>query len=196
MYAVMVKGSVGTRGREVLREEICSARGRAGLKHREARDVRMHSAVLVAGILSAERVTADSQAGRVVGPVVEDRCAAGMEPAVAEKYAVAVEPAAAAKCAVAVDSAVEAELPVAEVDFMAAVDSVEEASVADGDKMKDSKKDKVTKELISKTTFLSFPGLTGESRKTLDARLRTSGMTYKDVVCYVTDDHISNLKTV
>ena len=58
-----------------------------------------------------------------------------------------------------------------------------------------------TKEFISKTTFLSFPGLTGrlgrlaeerESRKTLDARLRTSGMTYKDVVCDVTNDRISN----
>ncbi|OGW51844.1 MAG: hypothetical protein A2Y81_01825 [Nitrospirae bacterium RBG_13_43_8] len=34
-----------------------------------------------------------------------------------------------------------------------------------------------TKEFISKTLFLSFHGLTGESRKTLDARLRTSGMT-------------------
>jgi len=33
------------------------------------------------------------------------------------------------------------------------------------------------KEFISKTLFLSFHGLTGESRKTLDARLRTSGMT-------------------
>jgi len=33
--------------------------------------------------------------------------------------------------------------------------------------------------------------LTGESRKTLDARLKTSGMTYKDVVCAVTNDRIS-----
>jgi hypothetical protein len=45
--------------------------------------------------------------------------------------------------------------------------------------------DLFSKEFMSKTTFLSFPGLTGESRRTLDARLRTSGMTYKDVVCDV-----------
>jgi hypothetical protein len=50
---------------------------------------------------------------------------------------------------------------------------------------------RVTKGFISKTTFLSFPGLTGESRKTLDARLRTSGMTYKDVVSDVSNDRIS-----
>jgi len=53
----------------------------------------------------------------------------------------------------------------------------------------------VTKEFISKTTFLSFHGLTGpecfRDRKTLDARLRTSGMTYKDVVCAVTYDPLS-----
>jgi threonine dehydrogenase-like Zn-dependent dehydrogenase len=57
-----------------------------------------------------------------------------------------------------------------------------------------------TKVFISKTTFLSFPDLPaldsdrgiGESRKTLDARLRTSGMTYKDVTCDITNDHISN----
>jgi L-iditol 2-dehydrogenase len=48
-----------------------------------------------------------------------------------------------------------------------------------------------TKEFISKTPFLSFPDLIGESRKTLDARLRTSGMTYKDVTCDITNDHIS-----
>jgi site-specific DNA-methyltransferase (adenine-specific) len=47
------------------------------------------------------------------------------------------------------------------------------------------------KEFISKTTFSSFHGLTGESRKTLDARLKTSGMTYKDVVCAVTNDRVS-----
>ena len=34
---------------------------------------------------------------------------------------------------------------------------------------------------ISKSTFLSFPGLTGESRKALDARLGTSGMTCKEI---------------
>ncbi len=34
---------------------------------------------------------------------------------------------------------------------------------------------------MSKTTSLSFPGLTGESRKALDARLRTSGMTCKEI---------------
>ena len=64
-----------------------------------------------------------------------------------------------------------------------------------------------TKEFKSKTTFLSFPGLTGpecfRDRKTLDARLslspqvvsgETSGMTYKDVVCDVTNDRISNSK--
>jgi hypothetical protein len=33
--------------------------------------------------------------------------------------------------------------------------------------------------------------LNGESRKTLDARLKTSGMTYKDFVCAVTNDRIS-----
>ncbi len=33
----------------------------------------------------------------------------------------------------------------------------------------------------SKTTSLSFPGLTGESRNALDARLRTSGMTYEEI---------------
>jgi hypothetical protein len=49
----------------------------------------------------------------------------------------------------------------------------------------------LTKEVISKNTFSSFHGLTGESRKTLDARLKTSGMTYKDVVCAVTNDRIS-----
>jgi len=58
----------------------------------------------------------------------------------------------------------------------------------------------ITKEFMSKTTFSSFHGLTGESRKTLDARLslspqlvsgETSGMTYKDVVCAVTNDPIS-----
>jgi hypothetical protein len=72
------------------------------------------------------------------------------------------------------------------------------------------KKAPVTKEFISKTTFLSFPGLTGrlgrlaeerESRKTLDARLslssqavsgETSGMTYKDVACDVTYGRLSN----
>ncbi|MGQ9571114.1 MAG: alcohol dehydrogenase catalytic domain-containing protein [Thermodesulfovibrionales bacterium] len=48
-----------------------------------------------------------------------------------------------------------------------------------------------TKEFISKTPFLSFPDLIGESRKTLDARLRTSGMTYKDVTCDSANDHIS-----
>jgi hypothetical protein len=53
----------------------------------------------------------------------------------------------------------------------------------------------VTKEFISKTTFLSFHGLTGESRKALDAQLRTSGMTYKDVVCADTNDRISKLTT-
>ncbi len=55
---------------------------------------------------------------------------------------------------------------------------------------------KVTKEFISKTTFLSFPDLTGLRlvegiQKTLDARLRTSGMTYKDVACDFTNDRIS-----
>jgi hypothetical protein len=54
----------------------------------------------------------------------------------------------------------------------------------------DKKSNYVTKEFISKTTFLSLSGSTGESRKTLDARLslssqvvrgETSGMTYKDV---------------
>src|SRR4030042_978470 len=50
----------------------------------------------------------------------------------------------------------------------------------------------VTKKFVSKTTILLFPGLTGESRKTLDARLRTSGMTNKDVVCVLTNDRISN----
>jgi hypothetical protein len=53
-------------------------------------------------------------------------------------------------------------------------------------------KQTLTKEFISKTTFLSFPGLTGESRKTLDARLTTSGMTYKDIICAITNDRISN----
>src|SRR4030067_1226325 len=65
-----------------------------------------------------------------------------------------------------------------------------------------------TKEFISKPTFSSFHGLpvldpdrgTGESRKTLDARLKTpaydlrgqaSGMIYKDVVCAVTNNRIS-----
>ncbi len=61
---------------------------------------------------------------------------------------------------------------------------------------------KVPKEFISKTTFLSFPGLTVESRTALDARLslspqvvsgETSGMTYKDVVCAVTNGRISDL---
>jgi len=64
---------------------------------------------------------------------------------------------------------------------------------------------KVTKEFISKTTFLSFPGLTGLRlvegiQKTLDARLslspqvlggETSGMTYKDLACDFTNDRIS-----
>jgi hypothetical protein len=54
----------------------------------------------------------------------------------------------------------------------------------------------ITKEFISKTTFLSFHGLTGESRKALDARLRTSGMTYKDVVCADTNDRISKSKSL
>jgi len=56
--------------------------------------------------------------------------------------------------------------------------------------------DNVTNKTISKTTSLSFPGLTGESRKTLDARLRTSGMTYKDVICNVTNDRISKFKNL
>src|SRR4030042_2529306 len=56
------------------------------------------------------------------------------------------------------------------------------------------------KEFINETKFLSFHGLTGESRKTLDARLslspqevsgETSGMTNKDVRCDVTGDGIS-----
>jgi len=51
------------------------------------------------------------------------------------------------------------------------------------------------KEFISKTTFSSFHGLTGESRKTLDARLKTSGMTYKDVVYVVTNSRISNCRS-
>jgi len=51
------------------------------------------------------------------------------------------------------------------------------------------------KEFISKTTSSSFHGLTGESRKTLNARLKTSGMTYKDVVCAVTNDRISNCRS-
>ena len=63
-----------------------------------------------------------------------------------------------------------------------------------------------TKEFIGKTTFSSFHGLTGpecfRDRKTLDARLslspqvvsgETSGMTYKDVVCAVTNGRISDL---
>ena len=59
-------------------------------------------------------------------------------------------------------------------------------------------KQTLTKEFISKTTFLSFPvrqyvgRMTGESRKTLDARLTTSGMTYKDIICAITNDSISN----
>ncbi|MFZ3138413.1 MAG: hypothetical protein WA126_13600 [Thermodesulfovibrionales bacterium] len=36
--------------------------------------------------------------------------------------------------------------------------------------------------------ILSFPGLTVESRKALDARLRTSGMTNKDNAYYLTED--------
>jgi len=52
-----------------------------------------------------------------------------------------------------------------------------------------------TGEFISRPTLLSFPGLTGpecfRDRKTLDARLRTSGMTDKDVVCDVTNNSVS-----
>jgi len=53
---------------------------------------------------------------------------------------------------------------------------------------------KVTKEFISKTTFLSFPGLTGESRTALDARLirlRRTGMTYREDTCALTNNRIS-----
>jgi hypothetical protein len=186
-HAGSVKGLVGTHRREgpssgSLREEICSARRPADLTQGEAHRVRMPSVVLVEGILSAERVTADSRAGKASGPVVEDRCVAGMEPAVAEKSAVAAELPVAADSAVAVDS-------MAGADSVAA--ALAAALAAAGDKMKDSKKAKITKELISKTTFLSFPGLTGESRKTLDARLslspqvvsgETLSMTYRDIV--------------
>ena len=49
----------------------------------------------------------------------------------------------------------------------------------------------VTKKFISKTTLLSFPGLTGESRTAMDARLRTSGMTYREDICALTNDRIS-----
>jgi hypothetical protein len=141
MHAGMVKGSVGAHrredlSREILREEICSVRRQAGLKHGEAQDVRMLSVVPVMVILSAGRVTADSQAGRAVGPVVEDRSAAGMEPEVGAKSAVAVEPEVGAKSAVAVEPEVGAKSAVA-------VDSMAEALAADGGKMKDSKKDKV-----------------------------------------------------
>jgi DNA modification methylase len=56
------------------------------------------------------------------------------------------------------------------------------------------------KEFISKTTFSSFHGLTGpecfRDRKTLDARLKTSGRTYKDVVYAVTNDRISNCRSI
>src|SRR4030067_3247146 len=64
----------------------------------------------------------------------------------------------------------------------------------------DKKSHYITKEVISKNTFLSFSGSTAESRKTLDARLsqssqvvrgETSGMTYKDVVCDVANERIS-----
>lgn len=127
MYAGMVKGSVGTHRRGdlsggILREEICSVRRQAGLKHEEAQDVRMHSVVLVVVILSAGRVTADSQAEREAGPR-EERFAAGMEPAAVVKSAVAVEP------------AVESELPVT-ADSPAAVDSMEEVLAAGGGKLK------------------------------------------------------------
>jgi hypothetical protein len=53
-----------------------------------------------------------------------------------------------------------------------------------------NKRANLLRKFISKTAFLSFPGLTGESRNTLDARLRTSGMTYKDVACDVTNNRI------
>ena len=41
-------------------------------------------------------------------------------------------------------------------------------------------------------SFLSFHGLTGESRKALDARLRTSSMTDKTTVYGLTNDAINN----
>ncbi len=65
-----------------------------------------------------------------------------------------------------------------------------EKTVSNKQSVRNSSK-KVTKWFISKTTFLSFPGLTGESRKTLDARLRPSGMTHKDFVYDVFNDLIS-----
>jgi len=93
--------------------------------------MRMPSAVSVKGILSADRVTADSQAGKASGPVVEDRCVAALEPAAAEKSAVAAELPVAADSAVAVDS-------------MAEADSMAAALAAAGDKMKNSEKYIVT----------------------------------------------------
>ena len=53
---------------------------------------------------------------------------------------------------------------------------------------------------MSKTPFPSFPGLlarrpfggTGESRTALDARLQPAGMTYKAVMCGISNDRISN----
>jgi hypothetical protein len=60
------------------------------------------------------------------------------------------------------------------VNSAAGVDSMEAALAADGDNMKSHREAKFIKEFISQTTFLSFPGSTGESRKTPDARLRLS----------------------
>ena len=112
--------------RELLREELCSARRLAGLKQEEARSVRMPSVALARGILSADQVTADSQAGKISGPGVEDKCLVAVKSVVAAELPVAV------KSAAVVDSRVEAV-------SMAVADSVAAALAAGVDKMKDSK---------------------------------------------------------
>jgi hypothetical protein len=134
VHADTLKGLVvhkrGGPSREILGRETCSVRGPAGLKQGEAHRVRMPSVALVKEILSAGPVTADFQAGKASGPVVEDRCLAVMERAVAEKSVAVVDFPVAVERTVAVNSAAGVDSRAA-ADSMEAVDSVA-AALAEG----------------------------------------------------------------